>query len=252
MTVDPVAAERNKETLGLSGSLHERYASSIARLVHGDFGRTVAGFRIADIMMSRLKASGPSFAWGALFIVSCSMIVGFVRCSPGCRRGTSQSWSSLMSLSLIPPIMIAGLVKAILVWSGADAILHMSPWFNVVLGLAGACGAAALIVYAVIQAADDISAQPYVLTMQSIGMHPARIRLRLLHIALIMSRHVFARALMQLVSGIVFCEVVFDFPGFGLLFAEAFLIGDYNLLQAWMIIVGAVILLLSALESVTK
>lgn len=249
MVADPNALQRYRENLGLTSSgASSRYVESLTRLIRGEFGTTLSGYPIRQLLIDRLFQSLPVLLVAAAWSLAFS--AGLTAWSLSRRK--PHGWQAMLFIlraGFLPTLITATLLKTLLLlcsWFApfkSDSAAQMT-CLCLLTGLLPAC----LLSTFACTKAREIMTKPFVVTLISQGHNDISVRIRLLTNVLHAVRPLMGRTVLQLISGLVFAEIIWDVPGFGRLFSEGLQMGDYALLQSWMLIVAVIVLACSTWE----
>lgn len=263
LTLNPrISAEdraRYRESLGLDRPSYEQYLNWLGDFVRGDFGVSLVknGQEVWPIVESALANTLVLVVFAALFSVVFGVLIGAVS---AIRQNSffdfSATFGAFLGFSI--PVFLSGLILQLvfsvrLGWlpvagiysPGAqgfdlrDRVEHL-----ILPGIALAIQLIA--VYSRFTRASmlEVMNADYIRTARSKGLsEPAVVMKHGVRTALIPVVTRFAIDIALLVGGLIITEVVFQYPGMGLLFVESLGSGDYPLLLAsTMIVVVAVFL----------
>lgn len=248
-----IAALRDR--LGLNDPLPVQFFRFFAEAAQGDFGNSIRFRQPAlDLVLGRLPATalltGLSLALALLLAIPMGVLAAL-------RRG---SWldRTLMSVSLLGyavPTFWLG-IMLILIFS---VRLHLVPASGfgspsqlilptATLGIYEAALLARLLRRGLV----DTFAQPFIQTAHSKGLGPLRILVvHAMRNAAIPVVTVFGLQLGSLLGGAVITETVFSYPGVGLLVVQAIGQRDFPIIQAFVIVSAATVVVINLLVDLT-
>ncbi|WP_220432275.1 ABC transporter permease [Falsirhodobacter xinxiangensis] len=253
-TPETLAALRAQ--LGLEGGELARYFAWLGGVVTGDFGFSLASGRpVADVIATRLPNSLLLAGLAALVAIPVSLVLGIASAmKPGSLFDRLTTLLSVVALST-PSFLIATLIVLVLsVWAG---------WFPALANVEGASGIAghfrvmtlpvlALSLSVIGQMARMIRAillgalrEPYVETAILNGA--SRLHATVFHALPNVAGPIVnasALSLNALISGVVFVEVIFAYPGLTKLMVDSVAARDLPLMQACALIFCAGFLIL--------
>jgi len=248
-----IAALRDR--LGLNDPLPVQFVRFFTEAAQGDFGNSIRFRQPAlDLVLDRLPATalltGLSLALALLLAIPMGVIAAL-------RRG---SWldRALMSVSLLGyavPTFWLG-IMLILIFSVRLHLLPPSGFGTpsqlvlptVTLGIYEAALLARLLRRGLV----DTFAQPYIQTAHSKGLGSLRILVvHAMRNAAIPVVTVFGLQLGSLLGGAVITETVFSYPGVGLLVVQAIGQRDFPIIQAFVIVSAATVVVINLLVDLT-
>jgi len=242
----PEVVREVERGLGLDQPLYVQYARYLARIVRGDFGRSV---RSREPVLGRLRDTFPvtlSLALiGVVFTTAVSLPMGILAAY---RRNTPLDLATIL-IVLTGSAMPVFAVGLILLWifgvtlrwfpiSGYAPLTTLSGWQHMVLpAITVSSGTVALLARLTRSSMLETLHQGYVQTARAKGLREV----------LVVLRHAFRNALLPvitviglqfgiLLSGAVVTESIFSLPGMGRLLVQAILGRDFPVVQ------GAVLL----------
>jgi peptide/nickel transport system permease protein len=248
-----VAAMRDR--LGLNDPLPVQFVRFVESAVHGDFGKSIRFRQPAlDLVLGRLPTTALLAGLSLLLALLLSVPMGILA---AVNRGGLID-RVLMSISLlgyaIPTFWLG--IMLILIFS-VDLRLFPPSGFGspsqLVLPVATlGVYEAALLARLLRRGIVDAFAQPYIQTAQAKGLTPFRILLvHTLRNAAIPVVTVFGLQLGSLLGGAVITETVFSYPGVGLLLVQAIGQRDFPIIQAFVIVSAAIVVVINLIVDLT-
>jgi peptide/nickel transport system permease protein len=242
----PEVVREVERALGLDQPLYVQYGRYIARIVHGDFGRSL---RSREPVLDRLVTTFPVTlalaAVGVLWTTAVSVPLGIVAAY---RRNSPIDLATIFVVltGSAMPVFALGLIflwifAVQLRWfpiGGFAPLSTASGWWHIVLpAVTVSSGTIALLARLTRSSMLEVLNQDYVRTARAKGTREI----------LVVVRHAFRNALLPvitviglqfgfLLSGAVVTESIFSLPGMGRLLVQAILARDFPIVQ------GAVLL----------
>lgn len=259
-TAETLAALRSQ--MGLGDPTIVRYFKWLSGVVQGDFGYSLANGRpVSDVIASRLSNSLLLAGLSALVAIPVSLVIGIASAmAPGSIFDRLTTFLSVVALST-PSFLIATITVLVLsVWLG---------WFPALSSINSANGAGevfrvmalpvlALSLSVIGQMARMIRAillnalrEPYV--EMAILKGASRLRATVFHALPNVAGPIVnasALSLNALISGVVFVEVIFAYPGLTKLMVDSVAMRDLPLMQACALIFCAGFLVLVLLADI--
>lgn len=258
---DPVMRLRQRSYYGLDQSMPAQFGHYLTQLAHGDLGTSI------HYNQSVLKMLGERLPWTLLLVGSAFLLSGAVGILAGVHAGWRRGRRSdrallavLLALDNVPSYALAYVLLLVfsvnLGWlplGGATTrFVDLSPLARigdvlVHLVLPGATLALSLIAGKFLLMRGSMVAelgQDYILLARAKGLGEGRIKYRyaarnaLLPVVTLMTLQ-----LGLLVTGTIFTERIFDYPGMGRLAFEAITYRDYPLLAGVFLVFSAAVLL---------
>jgi ABC-type dipeptide/oligopeptide/nickel transport system permease component len=256
MSAEGVALLRHQ--MGLDRSLPAQYAAFVGRLLHGDFGVSLALGKPVAALMTQV-------AWYTVTLVVFSLVIGTVIGVPlgiaAARR--RNSWmdgaARLFSLTgLVIPGFVIGILLMLVfsVWLGWFPVVGggdiRSPgsmiYFAVLPSLAGGLGMVAYLTRLTRSVVLDLIKEDFVRTARAKGVTET----------MVFYKHVLRNALVPIVTFLglyavimigdsIAIEVVFSRPGFGRLIMGGIAQRDYTALQSILLVYVAVAVVVNLL-----
>lgn len=235
-----------KVELGLDRPFFVQYGSWLKGLVTGDLGESFAKRRpVYDVLKERIAATLELTAASALLIVVVGLPLG-VMAAMFHRHWTDQTFRVLALLGAsIPGFFLAYML-----------IVQLATEMNL-LPVAGRQGLSSLIMPAIVVAITpaavisrllrasllEVFTEDYIRTARSKGLGSLQVVLRhgLRNASIPVVTYV-GTVLGALLEGVVIAEFIFAWPGLGLLTLEAISQRDYPLIQAAVLLAGAIYL----------
>lgn len=231
---DPQTLATIRRELGLDQSLPVQYVRYLARVAHGDFGRSyLTRQQVWEAIVERL----PATAYLALTSLAASTLIGILLgCVTALRQGSSLDLTvligSLVALSL--PVFWVGMVL-LYVFAYRLRLFPLGGFGarNVVLPACTlALGGAAYYARLLHTNMQSVLKQDYIRTAHAKGLSRLRVYGKhALRNALIPLTTLLGLDLAALMSGVVLTETVFNWPGLGRLAVEAVFNQDIPLIM---------------------
>ena len=249
----PEVVREVERALGLDQPLYVQYARYLARIVRGDFGRSV---RSREPVLGRLRDTFPvtlSLALiGVVFTTAVSLPMGILAAY---HRNTPLDVATIL-IVLTGSAMPVFAVGLILLWifgvtlrwfpiSGYAPLTTLSGWRHMVLpAITVSSGTVALLARLTRSSMLETLHQGYVQTARAKGLREL----------LVVLRHAFRNALLPvitviglqfgiLLSGAVVTESIFSLPGMGRLLVQAILGRDFPVVQGAVLLAAATFVL---------
>ncbi len=236
-----------REALALDAPLLEQYGRFLASIADGSLGRS---FRLRDRPVGELVAEAfPGTAALALAALALAWTIALpLGCLAATRRGTA--WDRGATTLAVVGLAIPHL------WLGPLLILAFAVELRVLpipgddaLGLRGlvlpavtlGTALAAVLTRQTRAAMAEVLAEPYVLAARARGVSPFGVTVKhALRNALVPVLTVGAAQLGALLSGAVVVEKIFERPGLGTLFLEAFFARDIPVVQGCALVIASI------------
>lgn len=242
----PELAEEFRRKHGLDKPIVEQYWVFVTGAARGDFGNSLYSEQPAATILKRgLKVTVPLAMMSMLFTVVIGMSLGMMGAFN--HRTWLDSVSSLASLVgvALPSFYLAMLLLLAgglwLGWFPIIGSLGIDPLGNplgtmhslflpsLAVGLTSAAGISRLVRAGTLEELR----RPYVLVARAKGLPSSVVKTRhALRNALIPTVTIFGLHVADLISGLIFVEVIFTLPGIGRLFLEAVASRDFIVIQA--------------------
>ncbi len=233
----PAAVESLRLNLGFNEPIPIQFLGFLGRAIHGDFGTSTRTLEPAlGMVLDRLPATLSLGAAGLLVSLLISVPLGIAAAA---RPGT---WVDLTARSVaiagqaVPGfvlgqvlILLFAVTWRILPVSGSGGISYLIlP--AIVIGLGSAAGLTRILRSGLL----DVLGSDYIRTARAKGLGPTRVMLRhALRNAAIPFVTFLAFDLAAIVSGVIIVEVIFSYPGMGLLVVQAVTNRDLPVIQAF-------------------
>lgn len=255
LTASPDVVEARRESLGLNDPIPVQFGGWLRGLVTGDLGTSmVSGLPVADTIAVRLPATAALALLAFVVVLLLAVPLGLtmaVLTRGGRRRGTELGFTSGSAmLAAVPEFLLGvGLIFLFGVSLGWLPVAGRGSPESYLLPVAAlALGPAVALARIVRVEALAVLGSDFVRTARAKRLPAWRVY----------GRHAFPNALTStltisgmllssLIVGTVLVEVVFSWPGLGRTFVEAILAQDYPLVQAIVLLYGAIVLLVNLL-----
>lgn len=254
--VDPVEYARIRSQLHLDEPFLLQYAYFLRDLVQLDYGRTIFGTSVRQVVLSSLQTSALLLAGVVGLHLALAPAVVWV--SGRWPRSQLDRVSEGLSVLLVSvPVLVAAiLVQAIFghwleLTTSPSWSLRNSGWQNVVPPvLALGLGTAAHLALVGRDQFRTISRQTHTQYARAVGLPPNRIIRRTFRPAAGQMIHVFAANLAAIGTGLIIVEDVFAVPGFGFAILQAIRDQDGVLLTTLLVVLVALAVLISTAADV--
>jgi peptide/nickel transport system permease protein len=258
LTASPEVVAARRESLGLNDPVPVQFSDWVGGLVTGDLGTSmVSGLPVAETIGVRLPATAGLALLAFVVVMAVAVPLGLtmaVLTRGGRRRGAELAFTSTgAAVAAVPEFLLGvGLIFA----------------FGVTLGwlpVAGRDGPESYLLPVVALAAGPAVALARIVRVEVLSVLGSDFvrtaRAKRLPAWRVYGRHAFPNALTStltisgmllssMIVGTVLVEVVFAWPGLGRTFVEAILAQDYPLVQAIVLLYGAIVLLVNLLVDV--
>lgn len=238
---DYVAKERQR--LQLDVPWHQKVRMHWSELIRGSLGRSqLGGWSINSVLTERLGRSLPIWIFG-IFAIALSAGAGALFYIQ------KSSWLQWCVRAAIPALLLPQFVStlaafALWVWIRPSLSIDLQPAVQFLLAAASVAALpAAIILSASVNEFSQLARAPFVTTYVAIGLPRHRIAIRLMRNVFLAIRGVAARATLLVVTGTCITESIFGINGFGSLFLESVRTGDLPVLQAWILVVAAIVII---------
>jgi peptide/nickel transport system permease protein len=258
LTASPEVVAARRESLGLNDPVPVQFSDWVGGLVTGNLGTSmVSGLPVAETIGVRLPATAGLALLAFVVVMAVAVPLGLtmaVLTRGGRRRGAELAFTSTgAAVAAVPEFLLGvGLIFA----------------FGVTLGwlpVAGRDGPESYLLPVVALAAGPAVALARIVRVEVLSVLGSDFvrtaRAKRLPAWRVYGRHAFPNALTStltisgmllssMIVGTVLVEVVFAWPGLGRTFVEAILAQDYPLVQAIVLLYGAIVLLVNLLVDV--
>ncbi|MBK8270606.1 MAG: ABC transporter permease subunit [Planctomycetes bacterium] len=238
-----------RERMGLTGPWYWRVFEHWGNVARLDFGRSAAGnYEIAQLLRARLEVSVPLWVGGFSLLILIPIPLSMVYCSRtiGPLRRALLHAAHLANM----PQFLAAVILFAIAQALSAGVLPQSSALRWGLAVLSSALLPMGILFTISANSFRSAAQERYCDMYlALGMSWNLIRVILLRNVLLSMRAVAGRLMLGLLLGSVFAEMTFGYTGFGAVFVEALRSGDINVMRAWVLISGAVVLVATAIES---
>ncbi len=254
---DPYAVAELRERLGLNRPILTQYGDFLARLAHGDLGRSlVDDYPVADEIMLRLPRTLELIVAGTLMAVAIALPAGTyaaVRAGGAFDRAASATAGVLQAL----PVFVLGtlLILVLAQWlrwlpAGGYTPFTEDPARHLLLlllpAVAVAKGLAATVFRMARTAVLDVLSRDHVRTARAKGLAPGRVlRRHVVRNAMIPVTTVLGLQMGTLLGGTVLVEYVFNWPGLSTPLLRAVEGRDYPMVVGIVLTVSGLFLLIN-------
>ncbi|MBB5153536.1 ABC-type dipeptide/oligopeptide/nickel transport system permease component [Saccharopolyspora phatthalungensis] len=253
---DPAALDALRHELGLDQPWYTQYFVWLAGVLHGDFGRaiTVPG-EVSDLIAARLPLSLGLAVLGTIFGALIGIPAGVLAATRWRRLADHMVRGSTFVLMATPPFVLGTILILINSLTLRLPLVGFSRAATDPLKAIGVLILPALLIGLVLAGVIarytrgtllDTLGQDFVRTARAKGASPGRlVRRHALRNALIPVTTVVGIELAAFVGGTVVIETVFALPGMGTLLITGIRASDYPIIQATVLLIGAVYVLIN-------
>ena len=260
--IRPSDLDALREALGLNKPFHERYLAWLGQVLQGNFGATVSGTSVTSLLAQRIPNTIKLIGLSALVGVSTGVFLGVVSAF---RKGTR--FDNLMTVVVflgvsLPSYLIALICTMVLVigvksatgitlfpsGGSADPNSDLPRWLDelwhlVLPVLCLSFGLTATFLRYTRASVLEVIRQDHVTTARAKGLGEILIRRRhILRNGMLPIITVLGVVLPLLITGALFIESLFRWPGVGLLMWNATQIREYNIIMAVALLVAVAII----------
>lgn len=255
LTASRDVVEARRESLGLNDPIPAQFGGWLRGLVTGDLGTSmVSGLPVADTIAARLPATAVLALLAFVAVLLLAVPLGLtmaVLTRGGRRRGTELGFTSGSAMLAAVPEFLLGV--------GLIFLFGVSLGWLPVAGRDGPESYLLPVAALALGPAVALARIVRVETLAVLGSDFVRTaRAKRLPAWRVYARHAFPNALTStatisgmllssLIVGTVLVEVIFTWPGLGRTFVEAILAQDYPLVQAIVLLYGAIVLVVNLL-----
>lgn len=266
---DVVAAVRDR--LGLDAPIGTQFVTYVGQVLHGDFGRSIISRRpIADDILTYVPATLELVAFAAVLSLFGGMALGTIAAATARRapdvavRGVAvvglsvpDFWLALvmqlvffallgwlpfggrLDVGVAGPAYVTGFQTVDCILAGQWALLGQTLRHLVLPVTVLAIPSLAITIRVTRTAMLDVLSQDYIRTARAKGIAPAWVYARhALGNAMLPIITIFGLNLGLMISGAVFIELIFGWPGLGRYTADAIAGSDYNAIMAITLVVA--------------
>ena len=256
----PEVVKEVEQALGLDQPLYVQYGRYLARILHGDFGRSI---RSREQVFERVWTTFPVTLTLAMVGVAFTMVVSVPMGILAAYHRNSPIDLATIFLVLTGSAMPVFAVGLILLWifavqlrwfplSGFESMSTLGGWWHIALpAITVSGGTIALLARLTRSSMLEVLNQEYVRTARAKGVHEG----------LVVVRHAFRNALLPvitviglqfgfLLSGAVVTESIFSLPGMGRLLVQAILGRDFPIVQGAVLLAAVTFVLTNLLVDV--
>lgn len=237
--------------LGLDQPLPRQFLSYLAKLSHGDFGRSIHSHQpISALLAERIPATA-KLALTALLIALCiGLPLGIIAALKAGRWPDSFATMLSLTLSAMPHFWLGPLFMLVFaLWLGWLPVSGMEGATSIVLpALTLGFGLAAILTRMTRASLLEVLHEDFVRTARAKGLPERTVILRhALRAALLPVVTVVGLQLGSLLAGAVITETVFGWDGVGRLLVESIEKRDYPVTQACVLVIALVYVLVNLL-----
>lgn len=269
---DPEVLARIRAERGLDGSVAEQYVRWLSDVLRGDFGESFLqqGYSVSELIFPKMLISAQlglmsliivfglgiplglltarlSGTWIDPFIIS---VLLFLRAIPVLVIIPPMLWLFAIKLDLLPVGGWDGLFDIWLI-GGVIAVPIPDPHLYIplfTLSIGGFAGIARLVRITAL----EVQNEDYVRTARAKGLSEATVQIRhVLPNSLLPVVTVVGFALIGIIEGAYFTEILLGIPGIGRFTFEAVVSRDYDVILAMTVIVAAVFIVINLLVELT-
>jgi len=249
-----------ERSLGLDQPLYIQYGRYLARIVRGDFGRSIQSHEpVVDRLLATFPVTLTLAVVGVVWTIVVSVPMGIVAAY---RRNSVVDLASIVVVltGSAVPVFAVGLIllwifAILLRWlplGGYASLATVDGWRDIALpAITVGSGTMALLARLTRSSMLESLNQEYVRTARAKGMHELRV----------VVRHAFRNALLPvitivglqfgfLLSGAVVTETIFSLPGMGRLLVDAILSRDFPIVQGAVLCLAVTFVLTNLLVDV--
>ncbi len=249
-----------ERSLGLDQPLYIQYGRYLARIVRGDFGRSIQSREpVVDRLLATFPVTLTLAVVGVVWTIVVSVPMGIVAAY---RRNSVVDLASIVVVltGSAVPVFAVGLIllwifAILLRWlplGGYASLATVDGWRDIALpAITVGSGTMALLARLTRSSMLESLNQEYVRTARAKGMHELRV----------VVRHAFRNALLPvitivglqfgfLLSGAVVTETIFSLPGMGRLLVDAILSRDFPIVQGAVLFLAVTFVLTNLLVDV--
>lgn len=268
-TPEALAAVRDK--LGLDAPVPQQFARYVSQIIHGDFGRSVVSRRpISQDILTYVPATLELVFYAALLSLMGGLVLGTIAAAYS-KRGPDVSvragavmglsvpdfWLALvfqmvfvtalgllpfggrLDLGMTPPDYVTGFLTIDSLIAGRFDLLGQVLQHLILPVCTLAIASTAITIRVVRTTMLDVLTQDYIRTARAKGIAPWQVYARhALGNAMLPVITIFGLNLGLMISGAVFIELIFDWPGLGRYTANAIAGSDYNAIMAITLVVS--------------
>lgn len=267
----PAALASVREKLGLDAPISQQFMHYISQIIHGDFGRSVVSRRaISEDILTYVPATLELVFYAAVLSLIGGMTLGTIAAAyskrapdvavrAGAVMGLSvpDFWLALvlqmvfvtafgllpfggrLNLGVTPPDYVTGFLTIDSMLAGRFDLLAQGLHHLILPVCTLAIASTAITIRVVRTTMLDVLTQDYIRTARAKGIAPWRVyAYHALGNAMLPVITIFGLNLGLMISGAVFIELIFDWPGLGRYTANAIAGSDYNAIMAITLIVS--------------
>ncbi len=251
-----------KESLGLNKPFQERYAAWLGQVIQGNFGATVSGTSVASLLAQRIPNTIKLIGLAALIGVSTGVFLGVISAF---RQGTwfDNLMTFVVFLGVSLPSYLLALIGTLVLVIGvrevtgfglfpsggsADPNSNLPRWLDELWHLALpvltlSFGLTATFLRYTRASILEVLRQDHVTTARAKGLREIQVRRRhILRNGLLPIATVLGVVLPLLITGSLFVESLFRWPGVGQLMWNATQTREYNIIMAVALLVAVAII----------
>lgn len=218
------------------------YVADLKAIFRGDFGKSVTGEPVVTIFQRRLIRTAPITI--AAVILAGALIFSTLVCLPVCGRHQEHFIALfLRAVTLTPPFFLT--LALVATADAAVGGIHSKWGQSLLMASCAAIPAAASLNAALLPVLGLLVTGPIATCYRAKGLSEWELRFRFLKNLAQSGAPLLPNTVLSVVLSTLAAELVLDWPGFGRLFAEALRAGDKDLLRAWLLLTGAIVLVLS-------
>lgn len=228
--------------LGLDQPLTRQFADYIARLAHGDFGRSIhTQTPISSLLAERIPATARLALTALLIALTIGLPLGIIAALKVNKWPDNLATLSSLTLSAMPHFWLGPLLMLIFaLWLGWLPVSGMESSASIILpALTLGFGLAAILMRMTRASLLEVLHEDFVRTARAKGLPERTVILRhALRAALLPVVTVVGLQLGSLLAGAVITETVFGWDGVGRLLVESIEKRDYPVTQACVLVIA--------------
>lgn len=241
--------------LGLDQPLPTQFVNYLAKLAHGDFGRSIHSHNaISTVLAERIPATAKLALLALAMALLIGLPLGIVAALHHLRWPDRLATLSSLTLSAMPHFWLGPLLMLVFaLWLGWLPVSGMESYSSIFLpALTLACGLAAILTRMTRASLLETLNEDFVRTARAKGLPERLVVLRhALQPALLPVVTVIGLQLGSLLAGAVITETVFGWEGIGRLLVESIEKRDYPVTQACVLVIALTYVLVNLVTDLT-
>jgi peptide/nickel transport system permease protein len=250
---------------GLDRPLPFQYFSWLGNAVRGDLGDSIAQQRqVLDLVRSSFSNTIVLAAFAGAVSVIGGALLGFVAAFG--RGRTSRSLSSMLSLGAVSMPQYSLGIVLVVVFAANLSVLPASGMRDVtdpasltslfqhmiLPGITAAAIPMGIVARMFAAALKEESQAAYVESLRARGLSEARVRMHIVHGSLASLLTISGLQVGYLLGGVVFVEVIFAWPGVGLLVYQSISKRDFPVIQAGILVAALAFVLINVVVDIGR